>query len=342
LSQVKKDKIGRMKKLAVMVIFAVALFLGTVMVLNVHAFPITFAPSDYDNTANVVNSGPTPVNNQTTGLFRDVFWWSINNGQPRVGSPDFINLGNSLILSGNHAVPGPGPYTALNFTGPSISGGQSYLSIYDTTPADGTATRDLFDARGGGLTVSADVMFVKHNASGGVVALYNEGQDALALLANNRDGNNTDIRKLDLVWQSAGSGIVLASAKLPASSFVPLDWYRVTMDLKVVGNSFTVNGYFYRHVTGTDPTSALGSLITTLLFTDSLSDPDPCPGPSARVLTNPGEIGIIAMANESISLPDNVGVSVTNFQAAVPEPLTLLLLGAGLVVLSGLRRKFKN
>ena len=111
--------------------------------------------------------------------------------------------------SANHAVPGPGPYTALNFTGPSISGGQSYLSIYDTTPADGAATKNLFDATGG-LKVSADVLFVKHNVSGGVVALYNEGQDALALLATNGDGNNTDIPKLDLVWQSPGSGTVLA------------------------------------------------------------------------------------------------------------------------------------
>ena len=69
-----------------------------VISFNVYADPITFGPGDYDNTANVVNAGPTPVNNQTTGLFRDVFWWSINNGRPRVGSPDFINQGNSLVL----------------------------------------------------------------------------------------------------------------------------------------------------------------------------------------------------------------------------------------------------
>ena len=43
---------------------------------------ITFNTLDYDNTANTVGIGPTPDNNQTTGGFRDLMWWSINNGQP--------------------------------------------------------------------------------------------------------------------------------------------------------------------------------------------------------------------------------------------------------------------
>ena len=74
------------------------------------ANPITFGlASDYDNTANTVTSGPTTNNNQTTGLFQDIFWWSINNGAPRVGSADYINAGNSLILDNNHAVTGSGP-----------------------------------------------------------------------------------------------------------------------------------------------------------------------------------------------------------------------------------------
>src|SRR5262245_57883778 len=137
---------------------------------------ITFSSGQYDNTANTVTAGPTTTNNQTTGVFRDVLWWSINNNQPRVDSTDYINSGNSLTLQSNRAAPGPGPVTALNFTGPSISGGQSYLSIYDTTPADGTLTRNLFDAsQPGGLQVSADILFVKHNSSAGVVALYSEG-----------------------------------------------------------------------------------------------------------------------------------------------------------------------
>jgi MYXO-CTERM domain-containing protein len=284
--------------------------------------PITFGPGDYDNTPNTVIAGPTPVYNQTTGKFRDVMWWSLNNGQPRVGSGDYINQGNSLILVGISAAPGPGPYTALNFTGPAVSGGQSYLSIYDTTPADG-GTKDVFDATQT-IEISADVLFVVHSVSAGVVALYNEGQDALALLASNGGGNNPDIPKVSLVWQSPGTGLTLDSVSLPAGTFVQENWYRVAMELTVAGDTWTMNGSFRNHVDGSDPTSALGGLITSLTYTGSLSDPDA----SARVLTNPGEVGVMAIGNEPISLPDNVGVSVTNFQVT-PEPLTLSLLVLG-------------
>src|SRR5690242_12118232 len=107
---------------------------------------LTFAPGQYDNTQNTVTTGPTTNNLQTTGDFRDAFWWSINNGAPRVGSPDYINAGQNLVSCGNsptHACDnGTGLYNALNFTGPSISGGQSYLTICDATPADGTATKN--------------------------------------------------------------------------------------------------------------------------------------------------------------------------------------------------------
>jgi hypothetical protein len=297
--------------------------------------PITFAPGDYDNTANTVIGGPTPVNNQTTGLFRDEIWWSINSGQARVGSGDYINQGNSLILVGISAVPGPGPYTALNFTGPAVSGGQSYLSVYDTTPADHTATKNLFNAQTG-IVISADVLFVKHSASGGVVALYNEGQDGLALLASNGGGNNHDFPKLSLVWQSVGQGVTLDSVNLPDNAFVPGNWYRVTMGLTVSGDTWNMNGTFQNHLIGTDPTSGLDGLITTISYTGSLLDPDA----SARVLTNPGEVGIMAMGNEGITLPDNVGVSVTNFQVT-PEPATLALLGIGGIGMLLKRRRTK-
>jgi len=311
--------------------------------------------SDYDNTENTV-VGTTPDYNQTTGLFRDVFWWKINNGLPapntdlsqQGGTDDFINRGNSLILVANHATPGAGPYTALNFTGPSVGGGQTYLSIYDTTPGDGTATRNLFNATGG-LQVSADVLFVKHNASGGLVSLYNEGQDGLALLINNRDGNNTDFAKLSLVFQSPGVGTVLLSTPaLPAATFVAGNWYRLVMDLSVTApDSYSVLGTVYKHLTETDPTSALGALITSLSYSGSLSSPG-----NALDLTNPGEIGLVAQGNESISLPDNVGVSITNFdfstlsqvEEPVPEPASLAIWGSiGLIgLVAGWRRRGKQ
>src|SRR5262245_32892864 len=100
----------------------------------------------------------TPTN-QTSGSFRDVIWWgpAYNGGTAGVGSPDFINAGKNLISNGGspaRAVVG-GQYDALNFTGVKIpNGGASFLTIYDTTPGDGTANRNLFDATGG-LQISA-------------------------------------------------------------------------------------------------------------------------------------------------------------------------------------------
>ncbi len=334
---------------------------------------ITFGTGDYDNTLNVVNSGPTPVNNQTTGLFRDVFWYNTNNLAPRVGSPDYINAGANLISNGAqsapYAIPG-GQWNALNFTGPGPSG-QTYMTVYDTTPGDGTTTRNTFDASVvGGMQVSADVLFTpgQHTVSAGVMAMYNGGQDALALLARNGGGNNPDHASLDLVWTSALSGgpIVLldtstpsdAFPTLPSSAFLPDTWYRITMGLLVSGNQWTMNGVIQAHVTGSNPTSALVSTpITSLTYTGLLANPSPNNSQDGtRVLTNPGEVGIVVVANESLSglgnpppfnnpqRGDNVGVSVTNFAVggggsadphfAVPEPASLAvwaLLGAAVL-----------
>ena len=57
--------------------------------------------------------------------------------------------------------------------------------------------------------------------------MFNEGQDGLALLANNRDGNNTDFSGLSLVYQNAGPDIELAETTLPAGTFTANNWYRM-------------------------------------------------------------------------------------------------------------------
>jgi PEP-CTERM motif-containing protein len=312
------------------------------------AAPIAFAPADYDNTPNTVtNPGAVKHQNQGFGQFRDVFWWSTRNSAVGVGSPDYINRGNSLIMVGGgpqHAVPGPGPYTALNFTGNSPAAGASYMSIYDKTPGNIDPT-NLFDAsQPGGFTISADVLFAaaNHSVSGGIVAMYDEGQDALALLAHQGGGNNPDHARLDLVFQAAGQGTVLNSISLPGlTSYSGGEWYRVTMHLLVTGDTWTMNGTIHDHADPTNPNSALAAQIVAMNHVGSLTSPG-----NTLDLSNPGEIGVMAQANQAFgdAIPDplhptvdNVGVSITNFVIPEPTTLTLLTLG-GLAVLLRRRR----
>ncbi|MGH7131804.1 MAG: hypothetical protein ACREJO_07670 [Phycisphaerales bacterium] len=311
--------------------------------------PISFGAADYDNTPNTVtNPGAVQHHNQTFGSFRDVFWWSDRANITGVGSPDYINRGNSLVLSGGspqHAIFGPGPYTALNFTGNSPSGGQSYMAVYDTTPGD-IAPTNLFDASGaGGLLVAADVLFAHpgHSVSGGVVAMYNEGQDALALVAHQGGGNNPDHATLELVFQSHGGlGTQLNTIALPGlTAFLPGEWYRVQMQLNVSGDAWTMVGTILRHTIPGDPTSPLGATIATMPFNGSLSSPG-----NTLDLTNPGEVGVIAQANQAFGdgipnplLPtvDNIGISITNFQV-VPTPGAAALAALGGLLVARRRR----
>jgi len=112
------------------------------------------------------------------------------------------------------------------------------------------------------------------------------------------------------------------------------------MNLTVTGDAFNVTGNFYNHVTSSDPNSALNpAAISSLTFSGSLLNSDP----SALHLNNPGEVGVIVMGGESISLPDNVGVSITNFRtpSTVPEPSSVLLFGTvAALVANAFRRRF--
>lgn len=330
-------------------------------VATAHA-AITFAPGDYDNKPNTVSNSSVPTNIQTTGFFRDEIWWAINNGDPRASSPDYINAGKNLIDVNNHATPG-GQYNALNFTGPAINGGQYYLSVYDDLSKPG---KSLFDASQG-MTVSADVLFTPggHDSAGGVMTLYDEDQDGLALLANNVGGNNADNATLDLVFLNSSGSQLLTTVDLDntlvgsphGTTFVGDTWYHVSLSVLVQGDVVSVLGTIQNHVTGSDPTSALGTTITTLTFTESLSNPDA----SARALTNPGEVGIVAWGNNiggSGNPPpfdnptDNVGISVTNFGVdgggntnpalgtTVPEPGSLIVWSLlGLAAFASRRRR---
>ena len=303
-----------------------------------------FFPVGYDNTANTVTTGPTPNNNQTIGNYRDVWWASINNGQPRVGSPDYINYGKNLVQVGNHAEDnGTGLFDALNFTGPTVNGRQSYLTIFDTTPADGTATKDTF-ALGtpqNHLQIVADVLFAGpgHSVSAGILAMYNDGNDGLALLAHNGGGNNPDHSFVSIVYQNLvsatlGNNLTLATVNLANAAFAPGNWYQIVMDLwEDPSGTFNVEGRFYHHTDGNPANNLLLEVVNSAIsFNGSLANPS-ANDPPANFLSNPGQIGLIAQGREAIGpgavapgtpLPggqssngDNVGVS---FYLRQPPP----------------------
>ena len=230
------------------------------------------APGEYDNTVN------TLVNNQTTGVYRDVIWWGESD---KLTKPyDYINAGMNLITNGHSAVVG-GDDFAINFTGQRCpNGGQSWITVFDETPQDGTATMNTFDfTQPGGVDLTADVLFandVAHSQAGGILAMYDEtSMDGLALVAQQSGGNNHDFNKLKLIYQVAGTGIDLVSQDLGSGAPYRGDtnaavatgpnsgdhWYRVTMNIQVSGDVVTVHGEFWNHTDPTDPNSALGTQV---------------------------------------------------------------------------------
>ena len=85
------------------------------------------------------------------------------------------------------------------------------------------------------------------------------GQDGLSLQACNGGGNNNDVPKLSLMFQAAGKPTTLASVALPGlTTFIADSWYRVTMALSVVGDTWTVNGSFNNHAISIEPRQRYG------------------------------------------------------------------------------------
>jgi hypothetical protein len=188
-------------------------------------------------------------------------------------------------------------HTALNFTGSTVAGGSTWLTVYDATPAVADENPTF-----GAETLCADVLIQPYNnAKGaGVVALMNEGAGKKGLGLFISDAGSTDTLILSTV-----DGDPAQKGKLTTVTSVSLQggiaekaWYRVVMTVTPAGTP-KVTGKVFAHATATDPNSALGGQVgSTLTYSGAL--------PAG--VTSPGENGIMASAISSV-----VNSSVTNF-----------------------------
>jgi glucose/arabinose dehydrogenase len=203
-----------------------------------------------------------------------------------VRRPADINLGPDLGGTGHQAI---------NFTGAAASAGDTWITVYDTTPTDDTV-ENIF----GSVRLSADVLIHSYNngKGAGLLALFNEaaGKTGLALIPY--DSGNSDRLDLGTVNKATGHFTRLATVSLGAG-INENAWYRLTMDVVISGTNVTVTGRVFRHTTATDPNSSLnGQVGGTLSFSGVL--------PAGVDAT--GEIGVAASAFSAA-----VNASATNF-----------------------------
>ncbi len=191
-----------------------------------------------------------------------------------VRRPDDITVGPDLGATG---------HPAINLTGSAGSGGDTWISVYDATPAD-DAVQNVF----GNVGLAADVLVHAYNnkKGAGLLALFNEGagKAGLALVVFDRGGS--DSLALGFVSKATGKFTALTSVSL-GSGIVENAWYRLTMDVAVSGANVTVTGRVFRHATPTDPESALGAQVGATLATTKAR-------PSG--VDASGEVGIAAAA----------------------------------------------
>jgi hypothetical protein len=201
-----------------------------------------------------------------------------------VRRPADINVGPDVCGTGN---------SAINLTGSTGSAGDTWITVYDTTPAD-DAVQNTF----GSVSLSADVIIRPFNnrKGAGLLALFNEGTGKKGLALLIYDAGNTDTLVLGTVSKANGTFTVLTKVAL-ASRIQECAWYRLTMDVAVDGG-VTVTGNVFKHVTPTSPNSAVDGLVGTLSFT----------GPLPAGVDTTGEVGIVGSAFSAV-----LDSSVTNF-----------------------------
>jgi hypothetical protein len=188
-------------------------------------------------------------------------------------------------------------HAATNFTGSTGSAGDTWITVYDTTPADNTVQNTF-----GSVSLSADVLIHRFNnkKGAGLLALYNEGLGKKGLALIVYDNGNTDSLVLATVDQ-AGRLTPLKTVALDAG-IAENKWYRVTMGVVVSDGSVTVTADVKKH---TDPLSADSAVdgpvwaTTPLTYSATLA---------SLGLDATGEVGIIASAISAV-----VDTSVANF-----------------------------
>jgi len=186
-------------------------------------------------------------------------------------------------------------HSAINFTGLAPSTGDAWITVYDTTPG----TPDPGPVFGS-VSLSADVLIqtFSNKKGAGLLALFNEGAGQKGLSLVVYDNGNSDSLALAAVDPATGQFTTLGSIVL-SGNIVENAWFRLTMDVVVTGGSVAVTGKVFRHVTTTDPGSALGAQVgTTLTFS----------GPLPAGVGPTGEVGLVASAISSL-----VNSSATNF-----------------------------
>ena len=221
-----------------------------------------------------VTPTPAPVVTPQLTDFRDV------------RRPADINAGPDLGGTG---------HAAMNFTGSVAAAGDTWITVYDQTPADGTIKNIL-----GNVSLTADVLIHSDNneKGAGLVALFNEGAKKKGLALAIFDSGNSDSLVLGTVSQATGTFTAIKTVAL-GGAIQENVWYRLTMDVLVSGTTVTVTGKVFEHATPTDPDSGLGAQVgATLIFAGKR--------PSGVDAT--GEIGMAASAAGTA-----VDSSVANF-----------------------------
>jgi hypothetical protein len=171
----------------------------------------------------------------------------------------------------------------MNFTGAAAGGGDTWITVYDTTPADDTV-KNIF----GNVSLTADVLIHSYNnkKGTGLLALFNEETDKKGLALVIYDSGNSDALTLGTVNKATGVFTALKTISL-GGAILENTWYRLTIDVAVNGTTVTVTGKVFQHATPTDPDSALGAQVgVTLSFS----------GARPAGVDATGEIGMAASA----------------------------------------------